>query len=238
MIIFPAIDIIDGKAVRLYKGDYEKMTVYYEDACAAADAFSAAGATHAHLVDLIGARDGSTPALGTVERICAAHPELFFELGGGIRDEKTIEKYLAAGVKRLILGTAAVSDRAFLLSAVKNFGSSVAVGVDIKDGYVAVRGWTEKSAYTCDEFFDELCAIGVGTVICTDISKDGAMKGTNLDLYERLNKKYPIDITASGGVSSMSDVIALRDMGMYGAIIGKAYYTGDIDLKKAVEVTR
>ena len=237
MRIFPAIDLYDKKAVRLYKGDYAQMTVYSENPIEIARDFEAAGAKFIHMVDLEGARDGTTPNLAIVADV-AQNTSLFVEIGGGIRDLATVEAYLSAGVDRVILGTAAVTDRAFLTQAVAAYGEKIAVGADVKNGYVAIKGWLEESAYTLDAFLSEMQKIGVRTVICTDISKDGAMSGTNRDLYRSLNERYNMDIVASGGVSSMEDVRALSEMGLYGAIIGKAYYTGAIDLKEAIEVSQ
>ena len=237
MHIFPAIDIIGGKAVRLFKGDYAQMTVYNENPLAVAKDFEAAGAKFIHLVDLEGAKTGGTPNVDTIRRI-AQETALFTEVGGGIRDMDTVAAYLENGVDRVILGTAAVTDEAFLKTAVNTYKERVAVGIDLKDGFVAIKGWTEKSEYTCDAFFEKMQALGVKTVICTDISKDGAMQGTTRALYKTLNEKYAIDIIASGGVSSLEDILALREMELYGAIIGKAYYTGAIDLKAAIEVAK
>lgn len=237
MLIFPAIDLIEGKAVRLFKGDYERMTVYNENPLAQAKEFEEKGATVLHMVDLEGAKSGDTPNLETIKEV-VENTDLFVELGGGIRNMETVEKYIAVGVDRLILGTAAVTDEAFLKEAAEKYKEKIAVGVDIKDGFVAIKGWTEKSSYTLDEFCEKLQKLGVRTVICTDISKDGAMKGANLALYKELQEKFRMDFIASGGVSSLEDVKALREMNMYGAIIGKAYYTGAIDLKEAIEVAK
>ena len=237
MKLFPAIDLYGGKAVRLYKGDYNQMTVYNDDPLAVARDFAACGAENIHLVDLEGARSGLTPNLDTVARI-AKQSGLFTEVGGGIRNEETVRRYLDAGVSRVILGTAAVKDPDFLERMVSAYAEKIAVGVDLKDGFVAIHGWTQTSDLACDAFMARLDALGVQTVICTDISRDGAMKGTNHDLYQHLKRNFRVNVIASGGVSSMEDVIRLRDAGAYGAIIGKAYYTGAIDLKKAVEVSR
>jgi len=237
MILFPAIDLFEKKVVRLYKGDYTQMTVYGEDAVAVAEDFEKAGATHIHIVDLEGAKDGTTPNLDVVTKI-VRETSLFVEIGGGIRTLETVQAYLDGGVSRVILGTAAVRDEDFLRKAVSLYGEKIAVGADSKDGYIAIKGWLEKSEVTLDAFFERMEKIGVKHIICTDISKDGAMKGTNLSLYKELSEKYAVDITASGGVSSLSDVRALREMNLYGAIIGKAYYTGAISLAEAIEVAR
>ncbi len=233
MIILPAIDLYDKKAVRLYKGDYSRMTVYSEQPERVALDFKAAGAEWIHLVDLEGAKDGTTPNLSVVERIVTVSG-LCAEIGGGIRSLSTLDKYFSVGVSRAILGTAAVTDESFLLSALEKYGEKIAVGADIRDGKIAIKGWLESSEYTTGEFFEKMEGLGVKTVICTDISKDGAMKGTNLPLYKKLSSEYSVNIIASGGVSSISDIKALRAMDIYGAIIGKAYYTGAIDLKEAV----
>ena len=235
MNIFPAIDLYGGQAVRLYKGDYEQMTVYHPDPLEVARNFITQGAKYIHLVDLEGAKTGLTPNIDTVKRI-VQEGSLFTEIGGGIRSMKTVEEYLSIGVDRVILGTAAVTDEAFLLRAVETYGDKIAVGVDIKDGFVAIKGWTEKSAYSCFDFCEKMQNIGVNTLICTDISKDGAMMGTNRALYKELSERYSMQITASGGVSSLEDIKELSKLSLYGAIIGKAYYTGAINLKEALEV--
>ena len=237
MLILPAIDLYDKKAVRLYKGDYEQMTVYSNNPLEIARDFEKKGATFVHLVDLEGAKNGTTPNIDIVRKI-ADYTSLDIEIGGGIRDEETIKKYLDLGVTRVILGTAAVTDSEFLERVTAKYKSSIAVGVDLKDGYVAIKGWTEKSQKTADEFFSYLSSIGVKTVICTDISKDGAMEGTNRALYKELSERYSMDIVASGGVSSLEDIEALREMKLYGAILGKAYYIGAVDLEKAIEVAK
>lgn len=235
MRIFPAIDIFDKKAVRLFRGDYEKMTVYSEKPWEIAADFAASGATNIHLVDLEGAKYGTTPNIDVVEKIIKSAP-LFSEIGGGIRDIETVKKYINIGVDRVILGTAAVTDTDFLERAVETYGEKIAVGADIKDGFVAIRGWVEKTEIPCFEFCEKMQNIGVKTLICTDISKDGAMLGTNHGLYKELSEKFDMNIVASGGVSSIDDVKKLSSLGIYGAIIGKAYYTGAISLKEAIEV--
>ncbi|MBQ4160650.1 MAG: 1-(5-phosphoribosyl)-5-[Clostridia bacterium] len=237
MHIFPAIDLYDGKAVRLFKGDYSQMTVYSDKPWEIALDFEAQGATHIHIVDLEGAKNGDTPNLETVKKIISA-TGLFSEIGGGIRSMETIGKYISAGIDRVILGTAAVQDEAFLRAAVEKYGDKIAVGADIKDGYVAIKGWIEKSEYECFDFCKKMQEIGVKTLICTDISKDGAMMGTNHELYRQLSEQFDMQIVASGGVSSIEDVERLAALEIYGAIIGKAYYTKAIDLKKAIEVAK
>lgn len=235
MKIFPAIDLYEGKAVRLFKGDYQQMTVYSEDPASVAQDFEQQGASCLHLVDLEGAKTGETPNLHVIQNIIQK-TNLFTEVGGGIRSMDTIRIYLEHGVDRVILGTAAVTNETFLKEAVSTYGDKIAVGVDIRDGYVAIKGWTEKSQYTFEAFCQKLQHLGVKTLICTDISRDGAMRGANLELYRKLSKAYEMDIIASGGVSSIEDIKALRAMDLYGAIIGKAYYTGAIDLRQAIEV--
>lgn len=245
MYIYPAIDLYEGKAVRLFKGDYAQMTVYSENPPEIAEDFVKAGATHIHVVDLEGAKRGSTPNFDTViaikqaaatasEKYAGGRPVLV-EIGGGIRDDQTVEKYLEAGIDRVILGTAAVEDQGFLRRVVKKYGRRIAVGIDVRDGYVAIKGWTELSKYTLDDFARQMTGLGVGTIICTDISRDGAMRGTNRLMYKELSESLHVDIVASGGVSSIEEVRALAGFGIHGAIIGKAYYTGAIDLAEAVK---
>ena len=237
MYIYPAIDLYGGKAVRLYKGDYAQMTVYSDDPVSVAKDFAAAGASHIHLVDLEGAKIGRPANLDTIRAIVET-TGLFAEVGGGIRDMETVESYLSIGVSRVILGTAAVKDPDFLQAALDKYGEKIAVGVDLKDGCVAIKGWTETSDLKAEEFFGKMQNLGVKTIICTDISRDGAMKGTNRELYRALSEKFSIDLIASGGVSSMEDVTALAEMKLHGAIIGKAYYIGAVNLKEAVEAAK
>ena len=237
MKLFPAIDLFDGKAVRLFKGEYQQMTVYSENPVEIALDFYSKGAKCMHVVDLEGAKTGETPNIETVKRLVLS-TDAFVEVGGGIRSEKVVERYLTAGVNRVILGTSAVENPAFLKSCIKEFGDKIAVGVDIKDGFVAIKGWTEKSAYTGVDFCKKMQDEGVKTIICTDISKDGAMLGTNHELYKTLKNELSINVIASGGVSSIEDVKRLKDIDIYGAIIGKAYYTGAIDLVEALKVAR
>ena len=237
MIILPAIDLYEKKVVRLFKGRYDQMTVYSENPLETAREFESCGASYVHIVDLEGAKDGTTPNIEIVKQI-AGETNLKVEIGGGIRDMETVEKYISVGVNRIILGTAAVTNEAFLCSAVSKYSKKIAVGADIRDGYIAIKGWLEKSNYSTEKFLDYIQEKGISTVICTDISKDGAMRGTNLELYRKLSEKYSLNIIASGGVSSVSDTERLRSMNIYGAIIGKAYYTGAINLKEAIEVAK
>lgn len=237
MLIFPAIDLVDGKAVRLFKGDYNQMTVYSDNPPEIAVDFRNQGASCIHIVDLEGAKSGETPNIETVKRIISS-AGLFSEIGGGIRNMETVDRYIDVGLDRVILGTAAVNDEDFLKRAVDKYKEKIAVGVDIKDGFVAIKGWLEKSRYDAFSFCEKMQNTGVSTLICTDISRDGAMKGTNLELYRQLSEKYSMNITASGGVSSLDDVKELRKMDIYGAIIGKAYYTGAISIREAVEAAK
>lgn len=237
MIILPAIDLLGRKAVRLLKGDYNQVTVYSDSPLEVAEKFKSLGATHIHMVDLDGAKYGTAPNMDIVAEV-AEKTGLFIEIGGGIRSMETVKKYIDAGISRVILGTAAICDEDFLKEAVKTYGEKIAVGADVKDGKIAVKGWLEQSDVTLDEFFLKMQDLGVKNIICTDISRDGAMRGTNLELYRELSEKYSLDITASGGVSSIEDVKRLREMNLYGAIIGKAYYTGAVDLEEAIEVAR
>ncbi len=237
MDIYPAIDLYGGKAVRLYQGDYDKMTVYGDDPPALARTFADLGARHIHVVDLEGARSGGTPNFETVRAIRAASGA-FCEIGGGVRSMAVVRRYLDAGLDRVILGTAALTDEAFLREAVGEYGGRIAVGVDIRDGMVAIRGWTEKSDADAFAFCGKMQALGVRTLICTDISRDGAMRGANRQLYERLKSELSLDVIASGGVSALEDVRQLAALGLSGAIIGKAYYTGAIDLREAVAAAK
>ncbi len=234
MEIYPAIDLYGGKAVRLYQGDYAAMTVYSPDPCAVARAFAAAGAERIHVVDLEGAKTGGTPNFGAVLAVKDAFGG-FLEVGGGIRSDETAERYLDAGADRVILGTAAVTDGALLRRLLEKYGPRIAVGADLRDGRVAVRGWTEKSGLGAEEFLTEMERLGVKTVICTDVARDGAMRGANRALYGELVRRFSMEIVASGGVSSLEDVRELKALGAAGAIIGKAYYTGALDLAEAIE---
>lgn len=237
MVIYPAIDIYEGKAVRLYKGDYAQMTVYNDDPTVVARDFVENGASYIHMVDLEGAKLGTTPNLSTICRV-KDKTGIFCQVGGGIRSLETVKAYIEAGLDRVILGTAAVTDPDFAKAAVDMYGDKIAIGVDIRDGYVAVKGWTEKSTLEAFSFCKQMETIGIKTVICTDISKDGAMQGPNHELYRRMSMELGMQIIASGGVSSIEDIQRLAQMEIHGAIVGKAYYTGAVNLRQAIEVAR
>lgn len=235
MELYPAIDLRNGDAVRLLQGDYDKMTVYSHKPLELALSFQADGAKNLHLVDLDGAKDGNTPNFQVIEDIVKA-TDLFVEVGGGIRNMDTVRKYLEIGVGRVIIGTAAITDPRFLQEAVAAYGEKIAVGVDVKGEYVATHGWTQVSGENIYDFCAKLQNMGVKTIICTDISKDGAMQGVNLELYEKLLKRVSMEIIASGGVTDINDLELLSKAGVAGAIMGKSLYTGSIDLKGALEM--
>ena len=237
MYILPATDLYDGKVVRLYKGDYDQMTVYSDKPLQIAREFADCGAEFLHVVDLEGARDGTTPNRRVVEKL-VEKSGMSIEIGGGIRTEDTVRTYIDMGVERVILGTSAVTDPVFLEKMVDRYGDQIAVGVDLANGYLAIKGWTEQSEISADAFFSHLQEIGVRTAICTDISKDGTLSGTNLQLYKTLSETYDMHLIASGGITTLDDIVALREMDLYGAILGKALYTGDLDLKDAVKLAR
>lgn len=236
MLIYPAIDLCGGRAVRLERGDYAKMTVYSDNPLSVARDFAAAGARQIHLVDLEGARDGGTPNFDVIAKI-KRETGLFCEAGGGVRDLDVIARYVDAGVDRVILGTAATAD-GFVEKAVARFGAHVAVGVDAKNGRVAVKGWTESTDLDAFEFCRRMQDCGVRTLICTDISRDGMMGGTNADLYRKLAARLDVDVIASGGVSTLDDVRRLKAIGLHGAIVGKAYYVKAFSLREAIEVAQ
>ena len=237
MQIFPAIDLSGGQVVRLYQGDYDKMTVYGADPCAVAREFMAAGAKYLHVVDLDGAKDGTTANFETIQNIVRA-TGLSVEVGGGIRTEERIQRYLDLGVERCILGTIAVKDFDFTANMAQKYGKHIAVGVDARDGFVAINGWKELSAEKGVDFCRRLRDAGVQTVIYTDISRDGAEMGTNLELYQELSAIEGLNIIASGGISFESELLELERMGVWGAILGKALYTGKLDLPRAVQLVQ
>ena len=236
MKIFPAIDLRDGEVVRLLKGDYNQMTVYGENPLEVAEEFEDAGAEYLHVVDLDGAIDGSQPNFAAVKDIIEG-TGLKVEIGGGIRNENIIKDYAQIGALRVIIGTMAIKDPEFTSRMIKKHGKNVAVGVDISDGKVAIKGWTEVTDKTVDDMCQELIDYGVRTIICTDISKDGAMEGTNIELYRRLVEEYGdyVDIIASGGISTMDDLEKLEEIGVDSVIIGRALYNGALDLAEVME---
>ena len=236
MILYPAIDLYEGKVVRLKRGDYAQKTIYSDDPVSVALGFKETGATALHIIDLEGALNGKPKNADIIKQI-TKETGLFVQVGGGIRTPETIEDYLKAGVKRLILGTAVVSKPELMREMVSNYGEAVAVSVDIKDGFAAVKGWTELSDQDAIGFCSKAEKLGVRTLICTDISKDGMQSGTNIELYKTLRQKLALTLIASGGVTSINEIKTLSDIGMDGAILGKALYTGNIDLKKALQVT-
>jgi phosphoribosylformimino-5-aminoimidazole carboxamide ribotide isomerase len=234
MQILPAIDIFEKKAVRLFKGNYAEMTVYgtpLEIACS----FEEKGASYIHLVDLEGARAGEPSNFETVSSVISS-AKIPCEIGGGIRNINTVDKYVNAGADRIILGTSAVSDKAFLKESIKEFGTKIAVGVDARDGIVSISGWTQQSGIPTLDFIGEMLSLGIDTIICTDISKDGALAGTNTALYREILSKYTLKLIASGGVTTIDDIKELKECGTYGAILGKAVYNGNIDLCEAIAV--
>ncbi len=235
MVILPAVDLISGQAVRLYQGDYSKKTIFESDPVTAAKRFADAGARFIHIVDLDGAKTGKTENFDVIRKM-VRETELKAEVGGGIRTFETVDRYLDAGVERIVLGTKAVTDPDFLQEALERYGSRIAVGADLRDGKVAVRGWLEDSGESGEDFCVRMAETGLKTLICTDISRDGAMRGTNHQLYRRLLKVCKCDLIASGGVSSVEEAVLLKNEGLSGAILGKALYTGAIDLKRVIEV--
>lgn len=235
MQIFPAIDLREGQVVRLYQGDYDQMTVYGEDPCAVARKFIAAGASYLHVVDLDGAKDGTLANYESIKDLIR-QGGLYLEVGGGIRTHARIQRYLDLGVDRCIIGTAAVEDFEFTARMAELYGKKLAVGVDAKDGFVAIKGWKELSSERTVDFCQRLYQAGIQTVICTDISRDGAECGTNLELYRELEEKVPgLRVTASGGIRSLEELKALQEIGTHAAILGKALYTGRLDLKTVIQ---
>ena len=238
MLIFPAIDLYGGQAVRLYQGDYNQMTIYDPEPLHTVEKFEAAGATHLHLVDLEGAKTGQTTNLPTIEKI-TARTGLFVEVGGGIRTQERVEKYLSLGVGRCILGSVAVTDFDFAARMLRQYGDRIAVGVDAKDGYVAIHGWKEVSDQKGVDFCRRLADAGCTAIIYTDIACDGAMQGTNLALYRQLAAQLPqVAFTASGGISTEAELLELQQMGVAAAILGKSLYTGALDLARCVQLVQ
>ena len=238
MKLFPAIDLRSGRVVRLTQGDYDRMTVYGADPCAQARAFLSAGAKYLHVVDLDGAKDGTLSNYDTIAAL-AEQGGLFIEVGGGIRTEERIERYLSLGVGRCILGSVAVTDFDFTARMLQKYGEKIAVGVDAKDGCVAIHGWKEVSAEKGVDFCKRLADAGCRAIIYTDIACDGAMQGTNLTLYRQLQAEVPgVEFTASGGIASEAELLELERMGLAAAILGKSLYTGALDLKRCVELVQ
>ena len=233
MLVFPAIDLIGGQVVRLQKGDYNQKTVYGNDPVETALSFFDKGATNLHIVDLDGAKSGMTDHYGVIENI-AKNTDLFIEVGGGIRSMDTIERYLEAGVSRVIIGTAAVKNPAFLKEAVGMYGEKIAVGIDVKDELVAINGWLDVTEYSCIDFCKEMEKAGVRTIIVTDISKDGMLEGTNVALYRKIMENCSVKLVASGGVTKLSELEELHAIGVHAVILGKALYTGKMDLEQAL----
>ncbi len=233
MKIFPAIDLRGGKVVRLTKGDYDKMDIYSGDPRSVAARFLQKGAKYLHTVDLDGAKGGDLANLSAIKSICE-EKSLFVQAGGGVRDEKRILKLLESGVARVILGTVAVKNYAFTKEMAQKYGEKIAVGVDARDGRVAVEGWLETTQVDSMEFCERLRDDGVKTVIYTDISRDGMMRGANIEAYERLSRLQGLDVVASGGITYMDEISKLKAMGIYGAILGKALYEGILKLEEAI----
>ena len=234
MIVLPAIDLRGGKAVRLLRGEYDNMTVYGEDPVAVAASFAEAGAKNLHVVDLDGALSGNTDNIDMIKSIIA-ETKMSVEVGGGIRNEERIYNYLSMGAERVILGTVAAENPAFAEEMVKKYGAHIAVGADVKDGEIATHGWTKKTGTSIHTFMKMMEDMGVATVICTDVSRDGALMGTNMELYRELSEKYHVGIIASGGITTADEVFELARMRVFGAILGKAIYNGNIDLREAIK---
>ena len=234
MKIFPAIDLRNGKAVRLYQGDYDQMTVYSDSPVDVAKSFKAQGASCLHRVELDGAKDGRLVNFETIKEI-VEEVDMYVEVGGGIRDEERIKQYLELGVGRVILGTIAVKDPGFLEAMVTKYGEKIAVGVDARDGFVAINGWKEITDRESFEFCRYLRDIGVRSIIYTDISRDGGLEGTNMEAYRKLQEIEGLEVTASGGISFEEEITALKDVAA-AAILGKAIYSGKLDLERAVKL--
>lgn len=237
MIILPAIDLRGGKAVRLLRGEYDNMTVYGENPVAVAASFAEAGASNLHVVDLDGALSGNTDNMDMIKNIIS-ETKMSVEVGGGIRNEERVYTYLSMGAERVILGTVAAENPAFAKEMVKKYGSHIAVGADVKNGEIATHGWTKTTGTDVHTFMKMMENMGVATVICTDVSRDGALMGTNMELYRELSEKYGIGIIASGGITTVNEVYELAKMNVFGAILGKAIYNGNIDLREAVKAEK
>ena len=235
MIIFPAIDLRGGKCVRLIQGDFDKETVYSDDPQATALKWQSQGAKFLHVVDLDGARAGEPKNISAIKSILNA-VKIPIEVGGGIRTLNDMEKILSLGVRRVILGSVAVENISLVEDAVKKFGDKIVVGIDAKNGFVAVHGWEKSSAVKAGELAKKIVAAGVETIIYTDISKDGMLSGVNAETFAELEKISGAQIVASGGVRSLEDIRALKAAKVAGVIVGKAIYTGALDLQTAIEL--
>ncbi len=237
MLILPAIDIIDGKPVRLYQGDYNKKEIVAEDILETARSFEKAGAEFIHLVDLDGAKKGELVNGDSIIKV-AQTLNMKVEVGGGIRTYETIKYLIDNGISRVILGTSAMEDEELLKRAINDFGDKIAVGIDCKDGYAYGRGWLEGSSLYYIDFAKKLESLGVKNVIVTDISKDGTLQGPNVDMLRELKENVNMDITASGGIRDIDNIKALNDLDLYGAITGKAIYAGTLSLDEAIKLTK
>lgn len=236
MIVIPAIDIIDGKPVRLYKGDYDKKEIVGEDVLDIGLKFQKLGAKFIHIVDLDGAKEGYMKNKDLILKL-AKFLDTPIEVGGGIRNLETVKELIEGGVKRVILGTSAIEDKKFLKEAIKAYGDKIAVGIDCKNGYAFGRGWLSESSIHYLDFGFELEKLGVKNIIVTDISRDGTLEGANISMLKELKEKVNIDITASGGIKDIKDIKELKKIGVYGAITGKAIYKNTLSLKESIEIS-
>ncbi len=237
MIIYPAIDIKDGRCVRLVQGKFNDVTVYSDNPVDMAIKFEQMGAQYLHVVDLDGARLGQPQNIAIASEM-AVRLGIPIQLGGGIRTIETMEIILCKGIERIILGTSAVNDHELVKKAVQSFGNNLAVAIDAKDGLVAIEGWAKTSSFTAVGFARKMEELGAKVIIYTDISRDGMLKGPNLKAMEEMVKAVKINVIASGGVTSIQDIKNLKEIGVSGAIVGKALYTGDVDLKEAIEIAK
>lgn len=237
MIIFPAIDIIDGKPVRLYKGDFSTAAQVAEDALETALSFVEAGCEWVHMVDLDGSLKKKPVNAQTFITVARETP-LKVELGGGIRTMNDIDFYAQNGISRIILGSVALKDPQLVKEAVKEFGDLIAVGIDAKNGYAAAEGWTQNSNVYFTDLASQMESAGVKTIIYTDIGRDGTLSGPNIEQLKEINDAVSCNITASGGVTDINDIRLLRDNGLYAAICGKSIYQGTLNLKEAVEACK
>jgi len=234
MIIYPAVDIKDGRCVRLLQGEFYKVTVYSDDPLEMALKWESLGAEYLHVVDLDGARTGEPKNISITSKI-AAKLNIPVQLGGGIRSIETIEKVISMGIRRVILGTSAVKNPDLVKQAVENFRENIVIGIDAKDGKVAIDGWEKTSEFTAIDFANKMVELGAKTIIYTDISRDGMLTGPNLDAMREMAQSVDAEIIASGGVSNLKDIKNLKETGVSGVIVGKALYTGNVDLQEAIK---